>query len=425
VEQVEGMWRFSHDKIREALLNQVTEEERPVFHRVIAEALEALYGGEAHRAGLLARHWGGAGDDEKERRYTQSAVEYAQHVGALYEVIEFRERLLHLLAADDEAMRAELLVELGYDYLMTSQFEAAERYRREGLDLAQRLQTVPHVEIEALLNRAFALVLQSKNDPEGMEAIQTALALAEKVGHPRGIVRSHNLLGVGLIRRGQLGEAQTHLEKAMTVARGLNVRAMEASLLGNLGALAYYQGDYAQARAYWSELLPINREMHMHKDLCRTLNNLGVVYWQQGEYAEAKGFLTEALDLYRGRGVQLGMANSLSTLGFVYAELGEMEQVRPCLDEALLYAMRLDAHGLMLDIVAGLANWYEKIHLPERAAELLGFVMTHPAAANNKNLQFITAPIESRVKEELVAEAFESYFEHGKTLTVAEIAEQY
>lgn len=89
---LDDRWRFTHDKLREALLADLPAERTRTIHRRIALAMERI---EPERAADLTYHWGQAGERAKEAHYTALAGDQALHSGA------YREALTFLLKALD------------------------------------------------------------------------------------------------------------------------------------------------------------------------------------------------------------------------------------------------------------------------------------------------------------------------------------
>jgi hypothetical protein len=66
-----------HDRIREVVYRGLSEDRRRALHRSLAVALEAQPEGRARDAEGLVRHWGEAGDHDRQRRYAIEAAEQA------------------------------------------------------------------------------------------------------------------------------------------------------------------------------------------------------------------------------------------------------------------------------------------------------------------------------------------------------------
>src|SRR5262249_40614186 len=62
LELVDGHWRFTHDKLREAVLADMTAAEQAALHREVALMLEKLYPDHPEQAARLSYHWNLAGD---------------------------------------------------------------------------------------------------------------------------------------------------------------------------------------------------------------------------------------------------------------------------------------------------------------------------------------------------------------------------
>lgn len=93
---VEERFRFAHDKLREGLLANLSDEDRRTLHRRVAEAIEAVYPDANEQMAALAHHWAAAGDRPKEARYAALAGELALQSSAYREAVAFFERALAL-----------------------------------------------------------------------------------------------------------------------------------------------------------------------------------------------------------------------------------------------------------------------------------------------------------------------------------------
>ncbi len=97
LEVQDGRWRFTHDKLREYLLQEMTHDERVEHHRRVAEALETVYPDNPEQAAALVHLWNVAGDNAKELYYAERAGQQAINNGAYIEGIRFLQRALELL----------------------------------------------------------------------------------------------------------------------------------------------------------------------------------------------------------------------------------------------------------------------------------------------------------------------------------------
>lgn len=112
LEVSDNRWRFSHDKLREALLTQLSAAERACWHHQVGDAIEQVYAADlAVHAAALAYHFAQAGAPARAVPYGLQAGERAMRSGAGREAMGLFERALGQLAQLPETQarsRAEL-----------------------------------------------------------------------------------------------------------------------------------------------------------------------------------------------------------------------------------------------------------------------------------------------------------------------------
>lgn len=85
-------WRFAHDKLREGVLQSISQHERESLHHLIAQALEQLYADDPDHTAQQAYHWGQAGHSEREAYYSVLAGQQALKQGTTLEALRLLER---------------------------------------------------------------------------------------------------------------------------------------------------------------------------------------------------------------------------------------------------------------------------------------------------------------------------------------------
>ena len=101
LEMRDQRWMFSHDKLREQLVDQSSIGTRRELHRSVGEAMERVYDGREEHLTALAHHWGEAGDTDREARYACAAGTVSLRTGACREAaaLFLRARELLLIGA--------------------------------------------------------------------------------------------------------------------------------------------------------------------------------------------------------------------------------------------------------------------------------------------------------------------------------------
>ena len=82
--EVQGeTWRFAHDKLREGLLLELSDDRRRDLHRTIAEALEAVRANDLNHHATIAYHWEQSLDlEQPDPVLLMKAIDYLESAGA-------------------------------------------------------------------------------------------------------------------------------------------------------------------------------------------------------------------------------------------------------------------------------------------------------------------------------------------------------
>lgn len=134
----DGEWRFSHNKLRDAVLTEIPAEQSRELHRQVAEAMESVYQYSAKStAEALAYLWHMAGDPVREEHFAALAGEQSVRDGAYRAAQRFLERALELQQVVDvkQHKQATIRQQLGDAYFEIGQVEQARDMFQQSLDL--------------------------------------------------------------------------------------------------------------------------------------------------------------------------------------------------------------------------------------------------------------------------------------------------
>jgi oligopeptide transport system substrate-binding protein len=132
---------FKHQLTQEAAYIGLLKRDRRLFHRQVAEAMEALYPDRIEeQVGLLAYHWEQAEEPSKATEYLLRAGDQARLVYAHQEAIDAYQRALTFLLQEEQAYErtARTLMKLGLTYHAAFDFRQARQAYDEGFTLWQR-----------------------------------------------------------------------------------------------------------------------------------------------------------------------------------------------------------------------------------------------------------------------------------------------
>jgi tetratricopeptide (TPR) repeat protein len=453
----DGVYRFTHDKLREATIADIPADVAADLHRQVAEGLEEVYPDSPEQATVLAQHWRAAGDVENEFYQTQAAGDYALRISALSEAISHFERCQELLPqvivgdSQSQLVQAELYIKLGEALQYTGAYSEADVEIAEGLALYKAMndqvgsaralslrgdnfwrtgnydaarqacsesfalyRVLHYPDGEArTLNRLGMVALEQGDYASANEQIQGALKVAEANNNPVARAASMNNLGLVAMRQGNYEDAVGYFEATLNLHRENGERWKVASTLHNLGTLSGIQGDLDRANDYFNQALQICRTIGARPGIALALDNLGFVAQLKGQFDDATKYLEESLSIARAIGDRLGSANVLINLGHVASSQHDAPRATDFFQQALRIAYEIDAAPMMLESICGLSNLQPDD--PQTLARLV-MVLNHPATTQETR-DMATKALD-QLKTGQLAEAVDAAAAAGNDLTL-------
>jgi tetratricopeptide (TPR) repeat protein len=158
-------------------------------------------------------------------------------------------------------------------------------------------------------SEAFRALPNATND-ESLTRLKKELEEAEKSGkRDLKVGSSLNNLAEFYSRTGSTVEAGQLFARALYVAKEIENKGLEATVLNNLGLLRRTQARYDEALSYLQSALSIREKIYEPDDpkVAITLDNLGLVYGHKKEYGKAEELMKRALAvLEKKRGMSDG-----------------------------------------------------------------------------------------------------------------------
>jgi tetratricopeptide (TPR) repeat protein/tRNA A-37 threonylcarbamoyl transferase component Bud32 len=336
----ECCWRFSHDKLREGVLENLKTGTLAKLHREVAEALEAAHPPSGENAAVLADHWRVAGEPEKEGYYAAVAGDRALNLSAFGNAIDYFTRALSCL---DNILtpyeRSGLLCRLAESYYGLSDYTHAIPLYRQSIELARESKN------EDIIRDALAglssITLNQGRYTEATQQLEECLALFRASGDKRGEGRILNRLGIANEYQGQIERGIEYYEQALTLYRSIGDRRGEGLLLSNLSDTYVTLGQIEQARDYAQQALAIHKMINYRRNQIYDLLHLADVHANLGQLDKAVEYFKQAQDVNREVNERLVACLILNNMSIAYANLGRLEDAMDCAGRSLLLALEI------------------------------------------------------------------------------------
>lgn len=332
-DEPELVYLFKHMITQEAIYESLPFAARARLHEQLAAYLEQLSARQETAVLLepIAYHYGQSHNQDKQRLYFQKAATAAQAAFANETALDYLDRLLPLLT--DPLEQAALHRQRGTILEHIGHYEQAIEAVNSAIALAQTVGDAAQI---AQAHYRLARLQQLRG---GYAAAHTSLTQArDQLIHLNDLAELARVyIEMGIVWRLQddYDQARVELEKALTLAKTVSDKAVAAFALKELGTTAYTQGDHFTARPLYEQCLALYQEMEDKWGIATVSSNLGQIVWQQGDAVAARQLYEQGLALFREMGSKRGIANVLNNLGLLAQSEGDLATARSLYEESL------------------------------------------------------------------------------------------
>ncbi len=211
------------------------------------------------------------------------------------------------------------------------------------LKLARKAQAIISDRGDSVeLAETFMVIAETLRDmgelKEAEKAFRDAESIFRRKDCPEGQSRALNLLAGLFFRRNEYRNSLSILMDAMVIAKRLNDRPKLAFMMGNIGRLQTFLGDFAEAKRHLRINIEISEELGQDLELARAYMSLGYVHTQEGDYDAAEaalGFAAEGLKRHNSPRDEVMLR---TYVGELHYRAGRLDDSRQVLEQALVQA---------------------------------------------------------------------------------------
>jgi DNA-binding SARP family transcriptional activator len=388
-------YTFAHDKIRDVVYTEAGDARRRIYHRRAFESLQAnaMQQPERNRgaAAELAHHALAARLLEPAFRYSIIAGDEAASVYAHTEAIGSYRRALdiakqeisgkgdRLFSLSEQAGKAvpqieeltQLFLRLGRVLELNSQYDQALATYKE-MEMLAQARSDRAMELAALMARITPLATvtaifdTAQAETLSEHALQLAQALGDQAAEAK--ILWNQLILYRNTNRGS--QAVTCGERALVLARKLNLREQMAFVLHDLGYAFLFMADFKPAKAFFLEAGDLWREFGNLPMLGDSLVGACLVCIYTGEYDAAIAFFEETLQICQTIDSLWCQAGSRHNIGYVYGERGQIDEAIAIMEEGIRLSESVGFISPLIVVRADLATVYGSVGAFEHGLEI-------------------------------------------------------
>ena len=345
IEASEGDWRFTHDKIRQGVLAELSSAEKTALHQQVAEAIEKSFPDEADQAANLVFHYHEAGNQKKEAYFARIAGKHALSQFANAVATKFLTLALDLTPETDTAVHYQLLLNRERAYATQGLREAQAQ---DLASLEKLAATIVGNDAKVTQNRQAEIAFRQaeyydliSDFPAAIAASQRTIAFAQAAQNERYEAQGYTQWGTILVQQSDYEQAAQKLEQALALAQKANLRQAEAHALYKLAILYLYNTDNVKARAHCRQSMEIYQEINDRFGEALAHNYIGLSYYSQQDFELAEAELKKCLTISQEIGATEFICRATHNLGCVSFSLGNYEKAQQLISQAIAISREL------------------------------------------------------------------------------------
>ncbi len=195
------------------------------------------------------------------------------------------EALAHAKNLDYYKEVAKAMYYLGRAYHFNNQYDLSLEYLYNTYRFSNT-HNFPKINAEATLQIGI-VYYQLGNFKKCYESAQEACAVFTKVGDKKGIIRSHNLLGLYYKSQNEHDLATGYLDEALKSAKALKDKELISTILNDLGSYYADKGDILEAIKTYKEAVSYHQNNSQNYNVALFELNLAILYLKHNENDKA------------------------------------------------------------------------------------------------------------------------------------------
>lgn len=367
LEVVDDGWQFTHDKLRDGILEGSDSESFQTMHHAAAMALEAVYPDDRAQSVRLANHWHFAQVAEKAAYYAALAAQSLIMLSNANEALLILERAVPTTTNNQQ--RALLLRLLGDALERLGSFSQANSYYEQSL----RLSTVENdhrTRGESLLGLGTVAYEQGYYNA-AQDYLEQARAAFDVSSFEVGTARTLIQLGNALTCTDGFADGWTYFDEAYNIAQAINDRDVLAYALLGMANIQQAAGEFDSALETYESSLALFREVNNRYGLSANAIGIGAVHMLQRNYDVAFDIFDETLNVLRDINHKYGIAVCLSALGTLARLSNNLQYAEEVLSQSVALARSMSDHHRLAIYQINLATVYVILDQVDQARLLL------------------------------------------------------
>jgi len=207
-----------------------------------------------------------------------------------------------------------------------------------------------------------------------------AIALAKKIGYPKGLAQSYSDEGVVYYDKKELATTLAYWDSSLTIRKSTNDIYGQANLNVKKGAAYFQLGQFEKSLTCQLEALRIYEQLHADIGIVQAMNNVAAVYEHQQQLEKALEYFQGSLAIKEKMKDQYQIGVALINIGNIYFKRKQIAEARRYQRRAIAALERANtraaneylgmAHNNLAEIYNQLSKYDSALICIKRAIEI-------------------------------------------------------
>ncbi|MDX2077325.1 MAG: protein kinase, partial [bacterium] len=289
----DNQWRFAHEKLRDALLEEFTPDTLRQAHETIANALKKVYGDDPHHIVSLAYHFGRAELWEQAAEYTIQAGEALNRVSRYAKTAALCDHVYPHI--HDRDLKIRLVGVYSTALYRMSQYQKMIAITDETIALIDEDEQYQGIMGQIMVYYGWGRLAAGEYEKAQFQ-FDRAYRIYQQLEEPYGLVRALHGRGTIAFIYGDSELSDVFNTRALDYSQQTDDKQGIADSYVNLGVNAFIRNDYEGCLEYQQKALKIFVELGETRGIALVSNNLGMTYEMLKRYDEAEASFNKSIE---------------------------------------------------------------------------------------------------------------------------------
>ncbi len=238
--------------------------------------------------------------------------------------------------------------------------------------------------------------------------------------HPEALVFAYQSLVVNAYMLNRFAEEFDAISKQIKIASEIGDKWLIAFTLFGASLASLIEENYEEAKLRAESHLALNKEIGDVIGSTVPLIVLGHIALAQGEYSEARRYYLRCLEISEDVRFHYARQTSSKYLGKVALSMGRVSEAEKYLIQGLIISKEIGFVRDIINLYCEFARLWVALDKPEKAVELLAFVLDHPASYEFRmmegRIRDSAKDLLAEIEEELPREIYTKAVQRGQKL---------